>query len=106
MEEGTSRQGSRTNNAAQTKTWKGLISVSDDEECDTEIPLAIDNPRAPKGQSEKKESVSSPTPISPQHLISDSTFNNGVEEGTSGQSSRTNNTAQTKTKTKAISLAE
>lgn len=101
VEAGTSRQGSRTNNTAQSKTKKGVSPVHDDEEYDKEIP--IDEPLAPKGQK-KKKTVSTPkqkeksTPVSPRYSISDFTFNNGVKEGTSRQGSRTNNAAQSKTK--------
>ena len=66
MEEGTSGQGSPTNNAAKTKAKTWVISWSDDEELEYDTEIPIDNPRAPKGQSKKKESVSSPTPVSPQ----------------------------------------
>lgn len=76
MEAGTSRQGSRTSNATQSKTKTRVSPVYDDEGYDTETP--IDDPPAPKG-SRKKKSVSTPkqksTPVS---SISDFAFNNGA----------------------------
>jgi hypothetical protein len=101
VEGGTSGQGSRTNNATQSKTKKRVSSsYDDDEEYDKEKP--IDDPLAPKGQF-RKNSVSNPkqkaksVPQAPQYSISDFTFNNGVEGSTSRQGSRTNNAAQSKT---------
>ena len=82
MEEGTSRQGSRTNNAAQSKTKARVISASDDdEEHDTEVPN--DDPLPPKGQQSKRKNVSTPnqkvksTPVSPPYSIAGFTFTNG-----------------------------
>jgi len=93
VEEGTSRQGSRTNNAAQSKMKKGASLVQDseddyesmyaDEEDHEEIP--IDDPPAPKEQLKKK-------PVSiPQQKA----------KSTSRQGSRTNNAARSKTKKRA-----
>ena len=101
MEEGTSSsgQGSRTNNAAQSKTKKRVSSLYDEEEYDKEKP--INDRLAPKGQL-KQNSVSTPKQkaksVPPQYSISDFTFNNGVEGSTSRQGSRTNNATQPKAK--------
>ena len=100
MVEGTSRQGSRTNKAAQSKTRKGVNPVDDDEEYDKEIP--IDEPLDPEEQLDRRcfsvpKQKRKPTSLSPQYSISDLNFNNGVEEGTSRQGS-TNNATQSKTR--------
>ena len=82
--EGNSKQGSRTKNAAQSKTKKRVNPEYDDEGYDTEVP--VDEPIAPKGQSKKKKPISNPKqkvksppvspPMSPQYSISGFTFNN------------------------------
>ena len=110
MEEVPSRKGSRTKNSPQMKTMQRLISVSDDEEYDTEI--SIDYPQASKGRSKREKFISTPkqkvkpTPVSPQHSLSDFTLNNSVEEGISKQGSRTNNAVQTKAKTRVVSVSD
>jgi len=110
VEESTSR---RTNNVSQSKVKRGVSPVDDDED-DCESMYAaeeygekpVDDRPAPKGES-KKRSASTPkpkvksTPTSSQHPTS---FNNGVEESTSRQRSRTNNTARSKTKKRASSV--
>ena len=102
----SSRQGSRTNNAAQSKTKARVSSVYDDEELEYDSEVPIDDTKTPKGQSKMKKPVSTPkqkaksTPVSPQYSVSDFTFNNGVEGNTSRQGPRTKNTAQSKTKTR------
>ena len=109
MEEGTFRQGSRTNNAAQSKKTKArVISDSDDdEEHDADLEEPNDDLLPPKRQRSKRKNVSTPnqkaksTPVSPQYSVSDFTFNNGMGEGTPRQGSRTKNAAQSKTKNPA-----
>jgi len=104
VDEGTSRQGSRTNNAAQSKMKKGTSPVTvHDGEHHEEIP--IDDPPVPKEQIKKKSGVSTPkqkvksTPVSPQRPTS---LNNGAGEDTSRKGSRrTNNAARSKTKKRA-----
>ena len=82
--EGSSKQGSRTKNAAQLKTKKRVNLEYDDEGYDAEVP--IDDPITPKGQPKKKRLNSTPKqkvksppvspPVSPQYSISGFTFNN------------------------------
>ena len=107
--EGTSRQGSRTNNAPQSKIKRGASPVNDYEEYESMYAeeeydeISTDDPPAPKEQI-KKKSASTPkqklksTPMSPQHSTS---FKYGAEESASRQGSRTNNAARSKTKKRA-----
>jgi hypothetical protein len=84
VEGSTSRQGSRTNNAAQSKTKKRVNPVQDDdEEYDAETPDVDSDPVPLERQSKKKKPISTPkqkaksAPVSPQYSISGFTFNNG-----------------------------
>jgi hypothetical protein len=119
VEEGTSRQGSRTNNATQSKNKKELtpVTVHDDseDECESmyaneesEDELPFDDPPVPKEQLKKRSASTSnqkpkSTPMSPQRPQH---FSNGVKESTSTQGSRTNNAAQSKTKKRASPVYE
>lgn len=85
MQEGTSRQGSRTRttNAAQPKTKKAVNPVDDDEEQHHSAKRPVSDPVAPKRQSKKKKKPAStpqrkvePAPVYPQYSISGFSFNN------------------------------
>lgn len=92
VKEGTFRQGSRTNNAAPSKTRRRASPVHDDEDDeDSEYhtapppvvdPVASSEQQQPK-KKKKKKPISTPnekvrsTPMSPQYSISGFTFANG-----------------------------
>jgi len=77
VEEGTSRQRSRTNNATQSSTERRANPVYDDKEYDTDVPVV------PKVQPKKKRPVLTPkqkvqsAPMAAQYSISGFSFNNG-----------------------------
>lgn len=110
-DEGTFRQGSRTNNAARVSPVQDDEDDEDDEdmndsmyEDDDERDEEISNDDLPASKENlkrkpfptPKKNVKS-TPVSPQRS---NTFNNGVEENTSRQGSQTKNGARSKTKKK------
>jgi hypothetical protein len=97
VEESTSRQGSRTNNATQSKIKEvtpAHVDSDDSDECESMYAdEEYDDELKNKSASTKQNSKT--TPMSAQHSTS---FSNGAKESTSRQGSRTNSAAQPKTK--------
>jgi hypothetical protein len=80
--EGTSRQGSRTTNAARSKTKQRASQANEEEECNTDVPASDpvtqrEQPKKKKPVPNSKQKVGS-TPVS-QTSISGFSFHNGNE---------------------------